>query len=236
MKTYVIGDIHGRVEALKKVLVDSNFDYKKDKLIVLGDVVDGGKNSFGCVEELLKIKNLVYVIGNHDFWFISFIKDKNLTPSIWLHQGGCQTLKSYKYKYKVYQSMYDKEFLVDIHSSSIPQTHKDFFSKGVYYHELNNMLFVHGGFDVIKKINEQEHNYLMWDRELINYAKHNNINSYKKVFIGHTTTQLINDITKPIKFNNLIMLDCGAGWNGKLALMNIETEEFWLSEKQKPIR
>ncbi len=29
-------------------------------------------------------------------------------------------------------------------------------------------------------------------------------------------------------------MDCGAGWSGKLAIMDIDTEEYWLSKKQKP--
>ena len=66
MNTFVIGDIHGRIEALQEVLLSSTFDYDKDKLIILGDIVDGGANSKDCVDELLKIKNTVFVLGNHD--------------------------------------------------------------------------------------------------------------------------------------------------------------------------
>lgn len=39
MKSYAIGDIHGRIEALKEVLNKCKFNYKIDKLIILGDVV-----------------------------------------------------------------------------------------------------------------------------------------------------------------------------------------------------
>ncbi len=70
MKRYVIGDIHGRYKALKEVLKKSNFNYDTDKLIVLGDVVDGGVNTYEVVEELLKIKNLIYILGNHDVFLL----------------------------------------------------------------------------------------------------------------------------------------------------------------------
>jgi len=66
MKTFTIGDIHGRYKALKEVLKLSKFDYDNDKLIVLGDIVDGGINTYKVVEELLKIKNIIFVLGNHD--------------------------------------------------------------------------------------------------------------------------------------------------------------------------
>ncbi len=66
MKRYVVADIHGNCKALKQVLKRGKFDYKKDLLIVLGDVVDGFCDSYLVVEELLKIKNIVFIIGNHD--------------------------------------------------------------------------------------------------------------------------------------------------------------------------
>ena len=65
MKTFVIGDIHGRFKALKEVLKNSKFDYINDKLIVLGDIVDGGIRTYDVVEELLKIKKLKWKIIFH---------------------------------------------------------------------------------------------------------------------------------------------------------------------------
>ena len=41
MKTYAIGDIHGAYKALVQCFQRSKFDYSKDRLIVMGDVVDG---------------------------------------------------------------------------------------------------------------------------------------------------------------------------------------------------
>lgn len=66
MKTYVLGDPHGGFKALKQCLKRCKFNYKKDTLICLGDIVDGWTESKQCVDELLKIKNLILVIGNHD--------------------------------------------------------------------------------------------------------------------------------------------------------------------------
>jgi len=40
-KTFVIGDIHGGYKALLQCFARSGFDYKKDKLICLGDITDG---------------------------------------------------------------------------------------------------------------------------------------------------------------------------------------------------
>ena len=76
MKTFVIGDIHGNYRGLMQCLERSNFDYDKDTLISLGDVVDGHSESYEVVEELLKIKNLIAIKGNDSYGFIfgSFVK------------------------------------------------------------------------------------------------------------------------------------------------------------------
>ena len=66
MSRFTVGDIHGRYEALIEVLKASKFNYLEDKLILLGDICDGGYNTYEVVEELLKIKNLVFCLGNHD--------------------------------------------------------------------------------------------------------------------------------------------------------------------------
>jgi hypothetical protein len=121
----------------------------------------------------------------------------------------------------------------------IPSTHQKFFNDAVFYYEQDGMLFVHGGIIPDKPMEEQTKFVLTWDRDLIqHYRAGYSDNRYKKIFIGHTTTQLIGSGSdKPIIYNNdgeLICMDVGAGWSGKLAIMDIHTEEYWLSKKQNP--
>jgi len=213
-KVFAVGDIHGRVKALKEVLVAAKFDYKKDKLIIMGDVVDGGYHTYEVVEELLKIENKILVLGNHDVWFMDHIRS-GWSGEVWISQGGKNTIESYKKN-----------------SLQIPVTHQDFFNRGVYYYEQDNMLFVHGGINPDLPIEKQEQHTLLWDRSIINYARNNRIGNWDKVFIGHTSTQNVSGDTDPIRLNNLYMTDCGAGWDGRLCLTNIHTGDSWLSELQ----
>jgi len=216
MARYVVGDIHGRLGALKEVLTSSEFDYKEDKLIVLGDVVDGGPDAKGVVDELLKINNLVFVLGNHDKWFIDFMR-YGVKEDIWTRQGGNATLRSYRREQDgcVY----------------IPVTHQHFFNKHKKYHIEDDMIFVHGGFNPDIPIEDNSRSYCTWDRELIDYAKGHAVRGYSRVFVGHSTT-LVYGTTEPQHFNNLWMLDTGAGHLGKLTLMDIDTEEYWQSKRQ----
>jgi serine/threonine protein phosphatase 1 len=215
MKKFVIGDIHGRIEALKQVLKLSNFDYENDKLIILGDVVDGGYNTYEVIEELLKIKNRIFVIGNHDCW----VKDYfyfGYQPEVWTSQGGQNTINSY------------------LKRMEIKQSHKDFFNTGYYWYCEDNMLFVHGGFDPMLGVEKTDFGIIIWDRDLIKYAQKHKIYKWKYVFVGHTTTQMFDNKIEPIWLNNLCMMDTGAGWNGKLTIMDIDTKDYWQSDIQKP--
>jgi len=238
MKRFVIGDIHGRVCALKEVLKKCKFDYEVDRLIVLGDIADGGYDTAEVIEELLKIKDLIYIIGNHDEWFMNHIKT-GWADEVWIQQGGANTLRAYGAKVKEADYVSDRSRL-DTRNLKIPVTHQHFFNSGKYYYILDNMAFVHGGFFPKLGPEKTPKEVLLWDRSLIQEAIEAPIPRFKKVFVGHTTTQIyghmteIKDCNAPIKFNNLIMMDTGAGWNGKLSIMDIDTEEFWVSRLQKP--
>lgn len=230
-KVYCIGDIHGRLSALNEVLDKSGFDNDKDRLIPLGDVCDGGSQTKGVINRLLEIKDRIDILGNHDNWFrtwaipnpdgdnFQYIR----TKSLWEPQGGIWTQKSY-----------------DNSPFAVPQSHRDFLINQVpYYLDEKNRIFVHGGFNPHKPIEVQSTHDIMWDRKLLTYAKYRHVRGYKHVFVGHTSTQIFKEnqvpITHPITHHNLTMCDCGAGWTGRLALVNVDNpKEFWLSGFQEP--
>ena len=94
MRTFVIGDIHGTHKALAQCLKRSGFDHARDRLIVLGDVCDGYPDVKQCFDELLKVKNLDLVLGNHDFWAREWAT-RGIKEDVWLTQGGDNTVVSY---------------------------------------------------------------------------------------------------------------------------------------------
>lgn len=104
------------------------------------------------------------------------------------------------------------------------------------------MMFVHGGFNLKLPMEKQDRHILIWDRSLIEKFRNGRKTRYDKIFVGHTTTQtygndlMIKDCLAPIKFGKLIMMDTGAGWSGKLTIMNIKTEKYWQSKILKPAR
>ncbi len=244
MSTYVIGDLHGQFQSLKQCLVNSNFDYNKDTLIQLGDVVDGGEEVFECVEELLKIKNLIALKGNHDDWFLDFIRT-GLHPAAWTY-GGISTIKSYATN--VGKTPIIKKtrlgYKTSFNSDDVPLSHKHFFeSQRLYYIDINNNCFVHAGFNPFQPFHEQPASIYYWDRILWQSAmnwqtktKHSSdiepfelVTKFNNIFIGHTNTMLWG-IDKPLKADNIYNIDTGASKGGKLTIMDVESKRFWQSE------
>ena len=228
-KRFVIGDIHGAHKALLQCLERSGFDYEKDQLISLGDVADGWSQIPEVFEELRKVKDLIYVMGNHDDWLRQWLKFGAI-DSNWLKNGGQTSIDAYE----VYRP-YD-----------IRHVHEKFLDKSVFYYEMDNMLFVHGGYDWHIPIHENYAHDIMWDRHMWVTAfywqlQHNKgnplikIEDYDTVFIGHTTTSHYDKTLKPVQLSNIWNLDQGAGHDGKLTIMNVDTKEYWQSDNVKEL-
>ena len=57
MSTYAIGDIHGNLEALDSLLAQIEPELKtEDTVVLLGDYIDRGPNSKGCIERILQLR------------------------------------------------------------------------------------------------------------------------------------------------------------------------------------
>ena len=244
---FVVGDIHGGYRALVQVLKKVNFDYEIDTLTSLGDLVDGWPESFEVVEELLKIKNLNKIRGNHDEVFREYL-ETGVNQMGWLH-GGDSTLRSYvnhaDREVKMWPEMGSWE--TTLTRADIPKTHLAFFNEQVNYHIQDDNVFVHGGFDRHLPLEEQRADFVYyWDRGLFKeaFADSRSIRKFKmkfqekwikKVFIGHSATTNY-EITTPMFLDKIVNLDtaCGYGY-GRLTLMNVDTLEYVQSDKLKDL-
>lgn len=221
MRRFVLGDIHGMYDYLVDVLQKCGFDYENDYLYHVGDIVDRGPEPFECIDELLKIKNLILIKGNHDEAFVGYTKSKTGYHTLGLHNsnGAAITVQQWN---KMVEARKDHYM-------------ENFFEEQVDYHiTKDNILFVHGGFDPYVPIDEQLCNTYCWDRELIMEAVEKGkppatIEGFKEIYIGHTPTIYWNK-TLPIIIGNLINIDTGSGKSGPLTIMDIDTKEYWQSQ------
>ena len=216
MKEFVIDDIHGAHLALEQCMERAKFDRKEDALICLGDVCDGWPFVKNCFDDLLKIKNLTYILGNHDRWALQWSL-YGWKEDIWLSQGGLKTILSYQ-------------------GGPMPDDHMALLKNAKIFLKKDNRIFVHGGFDPLTPIESQSPDDVLWDRNLLQQASIENFDNpsfrfgpYEDIFVGHTPTLRFNSI-KPLHLCNLWALDTGAGWNGSLTIMNIHTKEYWQSD------
>jgi len=199
----------------------SKFDCEKDRLIVMGDVCDGYPEVKECIDGLLQIKHCDLVIGNHDMWALDWALKGDM-PEIWTSQGGARTIASYN-------------------GGPMPQAHIDFLKSGELWIERDEQVFVHGGFNpgiLLEKHSAQD---LVWDRKLLDIAWEKHIDGHEcqlgkhgDIFVGHTTTELHNTL-QPIHVCNVWNLDTGAGWSGKLTIMDVDTKDYWQSDLTKDL-
>lgn len=216
-RTFVISDIHGNYGPMMDVFARAGIDYANDRLISLGDLVDRGPDPVHVLEELMKFRDFINILGNHDYWFLGYLKTGDLSPD-WLYQGGRSTLEAYR------------------NNEEKKKSHLEFYSSARYYHtDHKNRLFLHAGFDGERPFEEQKNDVvsLLWDRSLYRMALEyesagKTFGEFSEIFIGHSPTQLVFN-NQPARLANLWMMDTGAGHRRFLTIMDVDTKEFWQS-------
>src|SRR6266478_1473594 len=96
MRTLAIGDIHGCLQALDRIL-EMVRPQPDDVVVVLGDYADRGPDSRGVIDRLLELRGhcrLVTLRGNHDQMMLD-ARSGYETQREWLLCGGSKTLASY---------------------------------------------------------------------------------------------------------------------------------------------
>ena len=154
---YAVGDIHGRVDLLVKLLDLIKADmasrtFERGTIVFLGDYIDRGFHSKEVIDRLIAMKalarspgtNVVCLAGNHEDMMVKFLDDP-AEGQRWLGVGGLATLASYGV-------MVEEESDFDaLHEASkaleaaLPHAHLEFL-KGLGEHFLlGDVLFVHAG-------------------------------------------------------------------------------------------
>ena len=231
---YVIGDIHGCYEQFMEIL---NLIQLKDTdtLYVLGDVVDRGPHPIKTLMRLMKMLNVVCIVGNHELMALDglrFLNTQITTESVgsigaetlgnlidWQRNGSDTTIEEFK--------QLDPEMRREV---------LNFIMEFSMYEELTvneqKYLLVHAGlgeFSPGKKIEENSLKNLVWERA--NYG----IQYFNDTIVvtGHTPTQFIDGNPNPgriYKHLNHIAIDCGCGMpGGRLAAICLETGEEYYS-------
>jgi serine/threonine protein phosphatase 1 len=227
-RTLVVGDIHGALKALNQVFGLASVN-SYDRLIFLGDYVDGWSQSAQVVEfviQLSKHQECIVIKGNHDVWCEHWLRTGEANAT-WVQHGGIETMESY--------ANFDEAQKLK---------HLLFFESMCYFHidELKR-LYIHAGFTSMHgPAYEMSQAIVNWDRTLWELALAKDpaispespyypkrLQLFSEIFIGHTPTLFVGE-NLPMNRCNVWNIDTGAAFYGKLSLMDVDTKEYWQSD------
>ncbi|MCW1885309.1 metallophosphoesterase [Luteolibacter flavescens] len=209
MSIFVIGDIHGYLEALD-ALLGSIPIREEDVLIFLGDYVNKGPHVREVLNRLVEISarpNTVFLRGNHD----QMLLDAHLDPpkySIWESLAGDSPLASYG----------DGESGELIHR--IPESHWDFLGRTcVDFFETGRFIFVHAGIRAHLSPAEEDADHLHW----LTLSMAQSHLSNRLVVCGHSAqaTGTIADL------GHTICIDTGITKGKFLTCLELDAFNFW---------
>ncbi len=197
-KLYAIGDIHGCYKTLHK-LFSKIAPSLTDKIVFLGDYIDRGPAIKQTLDFLIGLKQkgyqTEYLLGNHE-WFLLNTVQKPSQSRAWYLNGGMTTLES---------------FGIDS-ASNINPSYLIFFRNLQPYIQLDELLFVHAGFNDSIDDPFSDLETMLWTRNEMYMSK---TLRDKTIIHGHTPT-LREELERKVKNNsNVLNIDTGCVYNSR---------------------
>jgi len=179
MATLIVGDIHGNAGALGALLAKIEAELSEaDAIVFLGDYIDRGPDSRGCVERILRLRDrtpaqVVTLLGNHEQWMLRTMRD--FSRHSWLlGMEALATIGSYSERaadrlreavrsagpriVTERMSLPYEEFF-----DAMPGEHREFFERLRVWHRSPDALCVHGGVSLDgTPIEEQDEESVVW--------------------------------------------------------------------------
>lgn len=182
---YAIGDIHGRMDLLTRLIeqIDADSaslpDGVKPQIIFLGDYIDRGLQSRDVIEYFvsgaLDRYDPVFLLGNHEEALLRFVQEASFGTQ-WTRYGGAETLYSYGFAPpNIRVSLHSHEEMAKARDAwnrlwnefraRLPDTHLSFFQSLKPYHIAGDYFFVHAGLRPGLSLEEQSQRDMLWIRE-----------------------------------------------------------------------
>jgi serine/threonine protein phosphatase 1 len=181
MSTIAIGDVHGNLLALDDLLGQIGREAGDgDTVVFLGDYIDRGADTKGCVEAILRFQResaakVVCLCGNHEDWLLRTLRDFR-RHSWLLGMEALDTIRSYApgaadeiqdaMSRAGLQLFLGKcELPYGAFVDSLPGSHREFFENLPPCHEAPECLCSHGGLNPsLPDGRVQSRDDLLWGR------------------------------------------------------------------------
>jgi len=229
LRYLAIGDIHGYYSGLLQALDRANYDPLNDKLIQIGDLTDGFDSCVEVIEFFMTTEHKVMLRGNHDEYARQyFAEPSHINREYWEKLGGKSTIIEFERKGIVPGTEKFAQILQFLTEQQLTYLHDD------------RLLCVHAGLGSHQNVYSVDDDSLLYlDRSMWQNALYYNQflpNDYEAIFIGHTALFKLNEKhpasadASPVKRGNIWNLDTGAGWGGRVTVMDIERINYWQSD------
>jgi serine/threonine protein phosphatase 1 len=225
-RTLVVGDIHGKLALFNQLLDEMQYRPERDRLVLIGDLVDRGENSRGVVERAIELQSaaperVTVLRGNHEEMMLDWIKDpEGPQAELWYYNGGIETLRSY--------ATTAGEF-------TLPVSHYQFLLSLPTWHEDEHAIYVHAALpegesgEFLHPEDNADSAELLWSRNKHFYAEYRG----KTVVFGHTIAGLyFGEREKVWVQDNLIGVDTGAYLFGVLSAVELPSRTVFSVREQ----
>jgi serine/threonine protein phosphatase 1 len=207
-KTFVVGDIHGCFDMLKRLLDEIPWRQGRDRLVFVGDCIDRGPHSKAVVDSILSLiqrdPQVSCLLGNHEAMLLDYLA--GIDPEVYLANKGGTTLRDY-------QAERPKRW-----GPLVPPDHMAFYRSLRPFLELERYYVVHAGFRPGIEIERQALEDMVWIREPFISSEYD---FGKKVIFGHTP------FSRPLTMENKIGIDTGAVYGNRLTCIELPGEKFY---------
>ncbi|MDE2404099.1 MAG: serine/threonine protein phosphatase [Sphingomonadales bacterium] len=226
-RVYAIGDIHGRSDLLEALVEAIERDHAargpaKSTVVLLGDLIDRGPDSFGVLlwaREWQKLRPVRILMGNHEEMLLGAMEKLDVLKQF-VRFGGRETLLSFGLDEELYETA-EWEVLHAMAIAATPQSLLEFIRTFEDRVQIGDYLFVHAGIAPGVPIDEQKRSDLRWIREpfLSDENWHGAMVVHGHSITGHADVRA-----------NRIGIDTGAYASDVLTAIGLEGTERWLIE------
>jgi serine/threonine protein phosphatase 1 len=228
---YAIGDLHGRLDCFETLLGLIRADAEQlppdepvPTIILLGDLIDRGPDSAGCIERSIRLGaedwcQLETIKGNHEQALLQFLDDPGVGPT-WVQHGGAATLMSYGVDVQRADPAKGWVSVQTAFAEALPPEHLRFCESMKLWVERDDYIFVHAGVRPGVPIALQSEADLLWIRG--EFLRAERPHADKVIVHGHTPRR------EPDLNRWRIGLDTGAYASGVLTAIRLRGPERML--------